>query len=93
VLYFHSVATYQPLPTAKKVTDVTLFLPAATQAITQIYIPSSFSSPEYELTNETLVHIFDDANLLLRMNAATTAAAGTFGTVMATFSGVVSRDL
>lgn len=90
VLPFQPAALYAPIPKSKGVTDILPFLPNQAQAIGQISLLADFARPEFERTGKSLLHMFDDASLLGRLNAATGAAAAKFKSAMQSFSAVVS---
>lgn len=89
-LPFHPTALYQPLPTAKGNTSVVPYLPDFAKAARQLYVNGVFARPLFVGTNRTLLHMFDDAEMLALMNAATNTAAAEFKSSMEAFSKKVS---
>lgn len=89
-LPFHPAALSKPLPTTKGNTSVISYLPSFATCTEQLYINAVFARPLLVDTNRTLVHMFDDADMLARTNEATNAAAAMFQTTMEVFSDVVS---
>lgn len=78
VLPFTPLSLYQPVPTKKGIQDIVPFLPNATQSIGQIALMALFARPEYAGSNRTLSHMFDDKDLLARLNPRTEGAAAAF---------------
>ncbi|OAP60015.1 hypothetical protein AYL99_05017 [Fonsecaea erecta] len=89
-LPFHPPALYQPLPSSKGLTNVADFLPPLDKVEAQFTVNSVFVRPFFVGTNRTLMHMFDDPDMLSRMNSATQAAATTFYNTMNAFSGQVA---
>lgn len=89
-LPFHPTALYQPLPTTKGNTSVVAYLPKFAKAARQLYVTGIFARPLLADTNRTLLHMFDDADLLALMNDATRTAAAEFQSTMEAFSEIVS---
>jgi len=52
----------------------------------QLVIGALFARPELVGTNRTILNMFNDANMLSRMNTATQAANGVFMSAMRNFS-------
>ncbi|WPG98342.1 Hypothetical protein R9X50_00113100 [Acrodontium crateriforme] len=90
VLPFHPAALYKAPPTSKGVTNVADYLPHFDKVILQLLVGGLFARPKLVNTERTLLHMFDDANLLSRMNDQTTAAAAKFKRDMQAFSSQVS---
>lgn len=90
-LPFHTPALYAPVPTTKKNSsvDVASFLPPFENVVIQLSFAGQFARPLLADTNRSLVHMFDDAEMLAAMNAPTTAAAAVFQSAMLAFSDVV----
>lgn len=91
VLPFHPTALYKPIPTAKGVTDVVSYLPPLEKAIGFLRVESAFARPLLAGTPRSLVHMFDDALMLRRMNAATRKANDVFKATMRARSEVVQK--
>ncbi|KAJ0108602.1 manganese lipoxygenase [Diaporthe amygdali] len=90
-LPFHPPALYSPVPNTKGGdTDVVAFLPSFEQVVTQLSFAGLFARPLLVNTNRSLTHMFDDADMLAKMNPQTTAAAATFKSAMEAFSDRVS---
>lgn len=85
-LPLHPAAIYQPIPTAKGITSVVDFLPPLDKCIEQLAFSALFARPLLVNTNRSLLHMFDDADLLGGLNAETAAAAATFKYDMEQFS-------
>jgi arachidonate 15-lipoxygenase (second type)/8-lipoxygenase (S-type) len=90
VLPFQPWALYQPIPTRKGVSNVTAFLPPLESALGQIAAGSAFSRQQFIGTNRTLTHMFDDDELLAKMNIETRQAATRFKDAMNTISKQIS---
>lgn len=89
VLPLHPYALYQPVPTAKAVGDIVPFLPPLQQALGEVNLAANFARPLLAGTNRTMVHMFDDAIMLLRMNEQTRQANEDFKAEMLARSQVV----
>lgn len=89
-LPFHPAALYKPLPTTKGNTSVVSYLPGFEKSARQQYMSGIFARPLLVNTNRTLSHMFDDADLLARLNADLATAAATFQSTMEAFSETVS---
>ncbi|RDL33922.1 Lipoxygenase [Venustampulla echinocandica] len=89
-LPFHPFALYQPIPTAKGVTDLVPFLPNASQAVSQIVLTALFARPEWVKSDRSLTQMFNDPAMLRGMNKKTAEAAAKFQTTLMRFSDVVS---
>lgn len=86
-LPFHPPALYLSVPTSKGgSTDVAAFLPPFSQAVTQLSLAGLFARPLLANTNRSLLHMFDDPDMLARMNPRTEAAAAGFKAAMEAFS-------
>ncbi|KAK5629358.1 hypothetical protein RRF57_005073 [Xylaria bambusicola] len=88
-LPLHPLAFYAPLPTEKGVTDVMQYMPPLAAAVGQISLLAAFNRPQFLDTNQTLSHLFDDSEILARMNPETNKAAAAFRMQMDAFSKVV----
>lgn len=89
-LPFHPAALSKPLPTTKGNTSVASYLPSFERCSEQLVINGVFARPLLVDTNRTLLHMFDDADMLALMNEATNAAAAKFQSAMEAFSATVS---
>lgn len=93
-LPMHPLAFYRPLPTAKGTVasgeDLVAYLPPAAAAVGQIALLAAFNRPEFFGTDETLRHMFDDADALARTNPRTRDAEARFRDAMDRFSAVVA---
>ncbi|KAK5677438.1 hypothetical protein LTS10_010010 [Elasticomyces elasticus] len=76
-LPFHPSALYRPIPTSKGVKDVAQFLPPFKKVKEQLTVGALFARPNFAGSTRTILHMFDDANLLARMNFKTRSAAAT----------------
>ncbi|KAG6364391.1 hypothetical protein INS49_005992 [Diaporthe citri] len=86
-LPFHPPALYSSVPTTKGGNpDVAAFLPPFSQVITQLSFAGLFARPLLENTNRSLLHMFDDPEMLAKMNPTTEQAAGVFKGAMEAFS-------
>lgn len=88
-LPFHPAALYSPIPTTKGNTSVVNWLPPYDKCSTQLYLSGFFARPLLVGTNRTLLHMFDDADMLALMNEDVTTAADTFKSTMEALSAVV----
>jgi arachidonate 15-lipoxygenase (second type) / 8-lipoxygenase (S-type) len=90
-LPFCPPALYRPLPTSKNAhLDPVDWLPAEDKALEQFVIGALFARPQFTGTNRTILHMFDDPDMLGRMNPATRAANDEFMSSMKEFSAKVS---
>lgn len=90
-LPFHPPALYSAVPTTKGGNpDVAAFLPPFSQVITQLSFAGLFARPLLENTNRSLLHMFDDPEMLAKMNPTTEQAAGVFKGAMEAFSDSVA---
>ncbi|CAN8104864.1 unnamed protein product [Discula destructiva] len=89
-LPFHPTALYKPLPTTKGNTSVVSYLPSFEKCARQLNVNGVFARPRLVDTNRSLLHMFDDADMLALMNDATSAAAGVFKSTMEAFSETVA---
>jgi arachidonate 15-lipoxygenase (second type)/8-lipoxygenase (S-type) len=89
-LPLHPLALYAPLPTEKGVPDLLPFMPPLAAAIGQITLLASFNRPQFKGSDETITHMFDNAELLGRMTPETRDAEQTFREAMMAFSAEVS---
>ncbi|ROW13068.1 hypothetical protein VPNG_05958 [Cytospora leucostoma] len=94
-LPFHPPALYSPVPTTKgrhgrntssSSSALVDFLPPLDKVVTQLTFAGLFARPLLADTNRTLLHMFDDEEMLARMNAETRAAAVAFEGTMQAFS-------
>lgn len=81
---------YQPIPTAKGVTDIIPFLPNVTQSVGQVALTAVFARPTFIDSSKALTQMFNDPILLARMNIKTAQAATKFQREMVEYSHVVS---
>lgn len=93
-LPLHPLAFYRPLPTEKGTIaseeDLVTYLPPTAAAIGQIALLAAFNRPEFLGTEETLRHMFDDADVLGRMNEQARDAEATFRSAMDAFGAEVA---
>lgn len=90
-LPFHPAALSKALPTTKGGnTSVVSYMPSFAKCTQQLVINGVFARPLLVDTNRTLVHMFDDAEMLALMNEETNTAAATFQSTMEAFSDIVS---
>lgn len=93
-LPMHPLAFWRQLPTKKGTItsseDLATYMPPQAAALGQIALLASFNRPEFFDTEETLAHMFDDQDALIRMNQETRDAEKAFRDSMDEFSGVVS---
>ena len=89
-LPFHPPSLYQPIPTSKNGTDLARWEPPFIKTVEQFAVAELFARPLLVHTNRTLLHMFDDPQLLKHMNAQTTHAAAKFKSSMTAFSAQVS---
>ncbi|KAI3399057.1 hypothetical protein diail_7857 [Diaporthe ilicicola] len=86
-LPFHPPALYSQVPATKGGNlSVVDFLPPFKQVIAQLSLAGSFARPLLENTNRSLVNMFDDPDMLAKMNEQTAAASATFKGAMEAFS-------
>lgn len=86
-LPFHPPALYSPVPATKGGNpDVAGFLPPFSQVVTQLSFAGLFARPLLENTNRSLTHMFDDPEMLSKMNPQTEEAAAEFKGAMEAFS-------
>ena len=90
-LPFHPLAFYSPLPISKGVTDIMKYMPQVQASVGQIILLAAFNRPTFVDSNETIVHMFDDQEMLTRMNKKTKKAEGVFRSKMREFSEEVRR--
>jgi hypothetical protein len=91
VLPFHPPSLYAPIPTAKGVADVVPFLPPRANATAFLVVAGVFARPLLAGTARSLIHMFDDAAMLGRMNAATRAANAEFIKAMQARSAIMKE--
>jgi hypothetical protein len=89
VLPFHPTAQYQPIPTAKGIPDVVPYLPPLDKCIGFLSVSANFARPSIADTSRTIVHMFDDPVMLVRMTPATRDANEEFVRAMSARSAVV----
>ncbi|KUI65625.1 Linoleate 11-lipoxygenase [Cytospora mali] len=92
-LPFHPPALYSPIPTTKGLgsssnssSSVVDFLPPFDKVVTQLTFAGLFARPLLVDTDRSLLHMFDDEDMLARMNGETQAAAAKFKGTMQAFS-------
>lgn len=90
-LPFHPAALYQPVPTEKGVADVVPWLPPLNASLGWVGVTSDFARPLLAYSNRTIVHMFDDAVMLGRMNEDTRRANDKFMEEMRARSQVVKN--
>lgn len=88
-LPFHPTALYKPIPDAKGVTDVASYLPPLDKALGLIGVAANFARSLLANSNRSMIHMFDDAVMLDRMNDATRMANENFKDAMAARSEIV----
>ncbi|KAK5269707.1 hypothetical protein LTR99_007142 [Exophiala xenobiotica] len=93
-LPFHPPSLYQPPPKSKLSKGATgnlaKYLPPLLKVEAQFSFATLFARPFFVGTKRTLMHMFDDATMLRRMNNATQNAAASFLGSMQSFSGQVA---
>ncbi|KAK5166270.1 uncharacterized protein LTR77_008531 [Saxophila tyrrhenica] len=89
-LPFHPPALYKPIPTRKGIKNVANYLPPFNQVLTQFAVGALFARPKFVGSKRALLHMFDDPNMLDRMNPKTRKAAAKFKKDMQAFSADVS---
>lgn len=96
MIQMHPTALWAPFPSTKGVfaagnLSITSFLPSPVKSIEQILVASDFGRPFFANTPRSLVHMFDDEEMLAGLaSAKISAAQKTFQVMMQAFSGVVS---
>lgn len=85
-LPWHPAAFYAPLPQQKGVQDLMPFMPNVTQSVTQILLLGAFNRPFFAGGNRTLSRMFDEPQMLGRMNDETRSANWEFMSEMEAFS-------
>lgn len=97
-LPFHPPALYAPVPNTKgshsggntsSSSSLVGFLPPLDKVVTQLTFAGLFARPLLAGTDRTLLHMFDDEEMLARMSAETRAAAAAFKGTMQAFSSEV----
>lgn len=68
-LPFNPPALSQPPPTSKNVANVADYLPKLEKVLAQFTLAAVFARPAIAGTEKTLLHMFDDADMLNRMNS------------------------
>ncbi|KAK6514532.1 hypothetical protein TWF281_004730 [Arthrobotrys megalospora] len=91
VLPFNPGALFKPLPTTKGATDVAQYLPDVDKSLAYIFNTGLFSRPLLAGTDRTIVHMFDDPLMLLRMKPAVGAANTAFKNTMTARSTAVKN--
>ena len=92
-LPFHPPSLYKPIPTTKGIKHLANWEPPFEKVLQQFAVATLFARPQLVNTNRTLLHIFDDPQLLSHMNVQTTQAAARFKSCITAFSTEVStRD-
>lgn len=90
-LPFCPPALYKPLPTQKSpTTNPAEWLPPLSKVMEQLVIGALFARPELVGTNRTILHMFNDQDMLSRMNPATRAANDVFMSAMRNVSSQVA---
>lgn len=90
-LPFHPPAIYAPTPDTKGDNkNVVDWLPPFGQVLVQLNFAGLFARPLLEYSNRSLTHMFDDPDMLAKMNPATEDAAATFKSAMEAFSDEVA---
>ncbi|ETS82938.1 hypothetical protein PFICI_04814 [Pestalotiopsis fici W106-1] len=90
-LPFHTPSLYQAPPASKgSVDNVATFLPKLDKVETQLGFAALFAREGFAGTNRTLSHMFDDNDMLDRMDDDVRAAAATFYDSMQELSAQVS---
>jgi arachidonate 15-lipoxygenase (second type)/8-lipoxygenase (S-type) len=72
------------------VANITTFLPPLEAALSQITASAGVSRQQFIGTNRTLVHMFDDPEMLQKMNVQTIQAAARFKGAMNSISEEIS---
>lgn len=91
-LPFCPPSLYRPPPIRKREdTNPVDFLPPLSKALEQLTVGALFARPRLAYTNRTILHMFDDAAMLDRMNPETREANSVFMEAMWNFSADVSR--
>lgn len=85
-LPLHPPALYSPVPTAKGHGSAVSSLPPLDKVVTQLTFAGLFARPLLAGTERSLVHMFDDEDMLGLMNEGTRAAAGAFRGKLEAFS-------
>ncbi|KAJ6264623.1 hypothetical protein Dda_0772 [Drechslerella dactyloides] len=90
-LPFNPSALYRPIPRRKgvKAEDLAKFLPPPAQCVKMLQSQANFARPLLAGTSRSLVHMFDDADLLSRLNEPTRRANQWFVAAMRARSAVV----
>ena len=90
-LPYYPSAYSKQLPTTKNMTEAMIleYMPGFNQSLQQIAVFAAFSRGSWKDSNYTLAYMFDDADMLGRMNQQTAAAADTFKSDMSIFSDTV----
>ncbi|KAF3185283.1 hypothetical protein TWF106_010100 [Orbilia oligospora] len=91
VLPLNPGALFHPIPTAKGETNVAKYLPDVDKSIAYIFNTGLFSRPLLAGTDRTIVHMFDDPVMLLRMKPAVRTANNVFKATMEARSTVVKN--
>ena len=89
-LPFHPPSLYKEIPTQKGITHLADWEPPFPKVLEQFAVAALFARPLLVNTNRTLIHMFDDPQLLSRTNAPTTQAAATFKSAMTALSAKIS---
>ncbi|WPH04308.1 Hypothetical protein R9X50_00719700 [Acrodontium crateriforme] len=85
-LPFSPPALSQAPPTSKNIANVADYLPKLDKVLAQFTLAAVFARSAIAGTEKTLLHMFDDADMLSRMNSKTAKAAATFQSEMQAFS-------
>ncbi|KAK6360878.1 hypothetical protein TWF730_006994 [Orbilia blumenaviensis] len=81
----------RPIPTTKGVKNIVKYLPPADKSIAYILSTGLFARPLLAGTDRTLVHMFDDPQMLKRMPPAVTTANKFFKAAMRARSNIVKH--
>ncbi|KAK6498466.1 hypothetical protein TWF481_011057 [Arthrobotrys musiformis] len=91
VLPLNPGALHKPLPTTKGATNIAQYLPPVDACISYIFTMGFFSRPLLAGTDRTMVHMFDDPLMLLRMKPAISTANNAFKAAMTARSAIVKN--
>ncbi|KAJ6192053.1 lipoxygenase [Bipolaris maydis] len=82
-------AFYTPLPTTKGVNDIMPFLPHVEASVGQIALAAVFNRPDFVDSNQTIVHMFDNTTMLVRMPKRVQKAEADFRSAMSRYSAAI----
>ncbi|RVD89109.1 uncharacterized protein DFL_000130 [Arthrobotrys flagrans] len=91
VLPLNPGALFKPIPTAKGATTIADYLPPVDKCIAYIFNTGLFARPLIAGTDRTIVHMFDDPVMLVRMKPAISTANNVFKVTMEARSAVVKN--